>query len=257
MPTSFANSPDGLRIAYERIGSGPALVLLHGGGGSRQMWHETGYITRLQADFTVIPIDLRGHGESDLPTDSADYTIDKMMGDVLAVADACGVERFTLWGFSFGGKVGRHIAAHSSRVARLILMGSPLGGGVSPQFRQYLQEFQVHWPPIVQAHRAGRLDPATLSADDRELWESTSVPAMLAWSPAMVDWPSVEPADFLCPVLWLVGSEDSVAMLSVRKYQPSLAASSVQLQIVDGLNHFQVFKEIDRVLPLMLAFTRS
>ena len=78
---------------------------------------------------------------------------------------------------------------------------------------------------------------------------------MLGWGRAMLDWPPVEPAEFLCPVLWLVGSEDSTAMDSVREYQPSLAASSVQLQIVDGLNHFQVFKEIDRVLPLMLAFT--
>ena len=133
-------------------------MLLHGGGNSRQVWHEAGYVKRLQDNFTVITPDLRGHGESGLPTDPADYTIDKMMQDVLAVADACEVERFTIWGFSFGGKVGRYLAAHSERVAKIILMGTPLGVGVSDEFRQYFEDFCAHWPPIIQAQRDGALD---------------------------------------------------------------------------------------------------
>jgi pimeloyl-ACP methyl ester carboxylesterase len=255
MTTLFATSPDGLKIAYDRIGTGPALVLLHGGGGSRQVWHEVGYVKRLQDAFTVIPIDLRGHGESDAPTEPGDYTIDKMMQDVLAVADACGVECFTLWGHSFGGKVGRHIAAHSRRVAKIVLMGSPLGNYISPQFRKEIKAFPAHWLPIIQAQRNGTLDLDSLSRDDRELWEDTNVPAMLGWGPAMLNWPPVEPADFHCPVLWLVGSEDSGAMVSVRKYKSSLEDTLVQLHILDGLDHFQVFQEIDASFAPMLAFT--
>jgi pimeloyl-ACP methyl ester carboxylesterase len=255
MTTLFATSPDGLKIAYDRSGTGPALVLLHGGGGSRQVWHKAGYVKRLQDSFTVIPIDLRGHGESDSPTDPGDYIIDRMMQDVLSVADACGVERFNIWGFSFGGRVGRHIAAHSERVAKIILMGTPLGKGFSPQFRKEIRAFPAHWLPIIQAQRDGTLDLNSLSRDDRELWEDTNVPAMLGWAPAMLNWPPVEPSDFHCPVLWLVGSEDSGAMTSVRKYEPSLKDSSVQLHIMDGLNHFQVFEEIDKVFATMLAFT--
>ena len=257
MTTSFATSPDGLKLAYDRIGTGPALVLLHGGGAKRWMWHEAGYVKRLQDAFTVIPIDLRGHGESDSRTDPADYTIDKMMQDVLSVADACGVERFTLWGFSFGGRVGRHIAAHSGRVAKAILMGTSLGKRFSPQFRKEIKTFPAHWLPIIQAHRDGTLDLDSLSRDDRELWEDTNVPAMLGWGPAMLNWPSVEPSDFHCPVLWLVGSEDSGAMTSVMQYKSSLKDTSVQLHIMDGLNHFQVFEDIDKVFAPMLAFTQS
>jgi pimeloyl-ACP methyl ester carboxylesterase len=55
MNTFFASSPDGTRIAYERCGAGPVLVLLHGGGNSRQMWHEASYVERLQDKYTVIP----------------------------------------------------------------------------------------------------------------------------------------------------------------------------------------------------------
>lgn len=255
MSTLFTTSLDGTQIAYERFGAGPALMLLHGGGYSRKVWREAGYVKRLQNDFTVITPDLRGHGESGLPTEPADYTVDKMMQDVLAVADACGSERFNIWGFSYGGKVGRYLAAHSERVVKIVLMGTPLGVGVSEEFRQYFEDFCAHWPPILQAQRDGTLDLALLSQDDRELLHQTNIPAMMAWGRAMIGWPAIEPADFLCPTLWLVGSEDRWAMVGVRKYEPSLKTSKVQLHIVEGLNHGQVFDEIDRVFPAILAFT--
>jgi pimeloyl-ACP methyl ester carboxylesterase len=235
MSTLFATSLDGTRIAYDRNGAGPALVLLHGGGSRRQEWHDAGYVQRLQDHFTVITLDLRGHGESDLPTEPADYTINKMMQDVLAVANACEVEGFTIWGFSFGGRVGRHVAAQSERVVKLILMGTPLGAGFSDESRHDSEEFYAHWPPILQAQRAGTLDLDSLSQNDRGVLQIFHVAAMLAWGRAMFDWPAVEPADFLCPTLWLVGSEDRVAMISVRKYEPALQGARVQSHIVDGL----------------------
>ena len=257
MSTLFTTSLDGIQLAYDRNGAGPALVLLHGGGSRRQEWHDAGYVKRLQDHFTVITLDLRGHGESDLPTEPADYAIDKMMQDVLAVADACEVERFTLWGFSFGGRVGRYVAAHSERVVKIILMGTPLGVGLSDGFRQEFEDFCAHWPPIVEAQRDGTLDLDSLSPDDREFLHAFHVPAMLAWGRAMLDWPAVEPADFLCPTLWLVGSEDRVALASVRAYEQSLKGTRVQSHIMAGLTHAQVFDEIDQVFATMLAFTQS
>lgn len=257
MNTLFADSPDSVRIAFDRRGTGPALVLIHGGGSNRQEWHEAGYVERLREHFTVITLDLRGHGESGLPTEPADYTIDKMMQDVLAVADACEVEYFTIWGFSFGGRLGRYVATQSERVAKIILMGTPLGLGLSREFRQYIEDFCVHWPPILQAQSDGVLDLASLSQDDREFVQSFNVPVMMAWGRAMLDWPAVEPADFRCPTLWLVGSEDQGAMASVREYEQSLEGSRVQLHIVEGFNHEQVFDEIDKVFATLLAFTLS
>ena len=257
MNTLYTNSPDGTQIAYERSGAGPALVLLHGGGNSGQMWHEAGYVERLESHFTVIVPDLRGHGESGSPIEPSDYTTGKMIQDVVAVADACGVERFIIWGFSFGGKVGRYVATHSERVAKIILMGTPLGGGVSDEFRQYFEDFCAHWSPILQAQREGTLNLNSLSEEDRELSQRTNVPAMAAWGRAMIEWPVVEPADFLCPTLWLVGSEDRFAMSTVRKYERSLMASKIQLHIVEGLDHGQVFNEIDKVFATLLAFSQS
>lgn len=80
-------------------------MLLHGGDSSRQDWHAGGYVQRLQEEFTVITIDLRGHGKSGKPSDPASYTTEKLEQDLLAVADDCGVEQFILWGYSFGANV--------------------------------------------------------------------------------------------------------------------------------------------------------
>jgi pimeloyl-ACP methyl ester carboxylesterase len=219
------------------------------------MWRETGYIERLQNIFTVIIPDLRGHGESDSPTEPSGYTTDKMTKDILAVVDTCRVERFMIWGFSFGGKVGRYVAVHSERVTKIVLIGTPLGSFISNEFRQYIADFCAHWTPILQADRI--LDTSSLSKDDREFMENNNVSAMMAWGKAMLNWTAVEPSNFHCPVLWLVGSEDQVAMTTVREFEQSLTSSKVQLHIVNGLNHGQVFDEIDRVFPTMLAFTQS
>lgn len=60
MATRFSVSKDGTRIAYDVTGQGPALMLLHGAGKTRQDWGKVGYVDRLKDDFTVIAIDIRG-----------------------------------------------------------------------------------------------------------------------------------------------------------------------------------------------------
>lgn len=257
MDANLTTSPDGHRIAYDKSGTGPALILLHGGGGRRQDWHDAGYVTRLQDTFTMITVDLRGHGESAMPTDPADYAIENLQQDILAAADACDAERFSLWGMSYGGKVGRYLAANSPRVEKCILMGTPLGPGVTGERRQQALDFCAHWPPILQAQRRGRLDLNKISSQDREFLQNFDVSVMLGWVRAMLDWPSVEPADFQCPTLWLIGSEDPHALKSLEEYDPSLAGSQLKACVLAGLDHEQVFTEIDWVLPLMLEFTES
>ncbi len=255
MNTLYTTSPDGTRIAYDRSGAGPALVLLHGGGGSRQEWHQAGYVSLLRDHFTVIALDLRGHGESDLPTDPVAYTIEKLEQDILAVADACGFERFTLWGMSYGGKVGRYLAVHSARVFKFIMLGTPLGLGVSGEQRQAAVDFCAHWPPIIHALQEGTLDPVTLSQADREMLGALHVPAMIGWVRAMLDWPAVAPPDFRCPTLYLLGSEYQHAMQSLREYEAAIPNTLLQIQVVEGLDHDQLFDQVERVLPLLLSFT--
>jgi len=137
------------------------------------------------------------------------------------------------------------------------MMGTPLGLGVSGERRQEAIDFCAHWPPIVQAQRDGTLDLAALSQEDQGFLRHFDASVMLGWVRAMLDWPAIEPADFRCPTLWLIGSEDRYAIASLKEYEESLKGSRVQVQIVEGLDHNQVFDGIDKVFPTMLAFAKS
>lgn len=259
MNTSFITSSDSVRIVYDVAGQGPAIILLHGGGGgqTRQSWHQTGYVDKLKSHFKVIAMDIRGHGESDKPTDSVSYSIDKMCRDILSVADACGVEQFALWGFSYGGNIGRYLAARSKRVTKLIVMGIPFGLAASGDFCQFIQEFRSHWIPMVQAQLNHSLDLNSLTEEDEAIWQQMDVPVTLAWLTAMLDWGNNEPNDLLCPMLWLAGSKNENTIASIQEYESKLRETAVQIHVVDGLNHVQEFEEIDTVFPAMLAFTKS
>src|SRR5215510_12407602 len=73
---------DGARIWYADCGSGPPVVLLHGGLGHSGNW---GYQVPalLDAGYRTVLIDSRGHGHS--PRDSRAYSYELMASDVLAV----------------------------------------------------------------------------------------------------------------------------------------------------------------------------
>ena len=259
MNSSSIVAPDGTKIVYDVVGEGPAILLLHGGGGgqSRQSWHEAGYVARLKHEFRVITMDIRGHGDSDKPTDSGAYAINTICQDVLLVAEACGVETFALWGFSYGGNVGRYLAAQTDIVAKIIVMGVPFGQAAFGDFRQFIIDFRAHWRPILEALQVGTLDPKTLSAEDQDVMANMDVPVTLAWLTAMLDWGANWPDDLRSPVMWLSGSENESTIASMNAYRETAVPPNLQIEIIDGLTHVQEFEEIDRVFPTMLAFTKS
>ncbi len=67
----FATAEDGVRIAYEVVGEGEPVVLVHGFASGRvQNWRAPGWYQTLNgAGYRVIAMDCRGHGESDKPHD--------------------------------------------------------------------------------------------------------------------------------------------------------------------------------------------
>jgi pimeloyl-ACP methyl ester carboxylesterase len=123
--TRFATARDGVRLAYETIGDGKPIVLVHGFASSRaQNWRETGwYKTLNDAGYAVTAMDCRGHGESDKPRDDESYG-DKMVADIATVMDAAGLERADVMGYSMGARVTAFLAlAHPERVRAAVLGG--------------------------------------------------------------------------------------------------------------------------------------
>lgn len=257
MRTSFTFSTDGLRIAYDVSGAGEAIVLLHGGLHTRQHWHDAGYVERLKRNFKVITIDIRGNGESDKPVESTCYTEEKHCQDILAVAAACCLERFTIWGYSYGGNIGRYLAAQSPCVSKLVMVGFTFGPGASGPFRRFIANFRDHWLPILQAQADKNFDAQALSAKDQEDLRRGEIQVILAWLSAILDWAAIEPGDLPCPTLWLAGSRNDDVMINMKEYEAILDATNVKTQVIEGLNHWQEFTEVDRVLSAVLTFIRS
>jgi pimeloyl-ACP methyl ester carboxylesterase len=254
-----ATSKDGTKLAFDRVGSGPAVILLHGGGQTRRAWHDAGYVERLAKDFTVITMDLRGSGESDKPMIASAYASDRLVEDVLAVADAAGVQSFSLWGFSYGANVGRYAAIASTRVNSMVYIGIPFGDAATGIFRETINGLRAKWIPILEAFDAGKLDVATLSDVDRTAWEAGPdvVRLRLAWLSAMLDYRAVEPADMRCPTLWIVGTANKDSLASVEKYRDRLATTQVSVVTLDGLTHPQEMERIDSTFPPAFAFTKK
>jgi pimeloyl-ACP methyl ester carboxylesterase len=93
---------DGKTIHYTVQGSGPALVLVHGFGGSTDAWDK---LTPLLAPhYTVYALDLPGFGLSDKPAD-ASYAMPAQADIVCALIKALGLEETVLIGHSMGGVI--------------------------------------------------------------------------------------------------------------------------------------------------------
>lgn len=107
-------------------GSGPPLLMLHGFTGSMATW--SGVMETFARHFTVVRIDLLGHGNSDSPTDPMRYAMDEVVVDLLEIADRLAFGRFHLLGYSMGGRLALHVAlANQQRVRTLVLAGASPG----------------------------------------------------------------------------------------------------------------------------------
>ena len=107
-----------LNLAFETVGSGPPLLVLHGLFGSCSNWRSVA--RHLAGTHTVHSVDLRNHGASPW-ADSMDYT--EMADDVLQLIDRLELKRPAVLGHSMGGKAAMALALrYPKRVSRLLVV---------------------------------------------------------------------------------------------------------------------------------------
>lgn len=124
-------SLNGCDVAYDDIGEGTPILLLHGFASTRiDNWSRTGWYGTLEkTGRRVIAMDWRGHGESAKFYDPVDYAADLMLGDAVALLDHLKLEKCELMGFSMGAGFALQLARQlGSRVPRLVLAG--IGGKI-------------------------------------------------------------------------------------------------------------------------------
>ncbi len=125
---------DGAKLWYGTFGSGPPVVLLHGGLANSNYW--SNQVAALSPSHRVIVIDSRGHGRS--TRDDRPYTYELMASDVVAVMDAIHVPRAAIVGWSDGAIVGLVMALkYPARTQRVFAFAANMDpSGVRPDTMQ-------------------------------------------------------------------------------------------------------------------------
>lgn len=124
--TEYVSAPDGTAIAYETLGDGEPVVLVHGFGASRAItWANTNwYQTLLRAGRRIVALDCRGHGQSGKPHDPQAYEEGLMAADILSVLDGLEIAQADVMGYSMGGYLAiRLMNDWPGRVRRAVLAG--------------------------------------------------------------------------------------------------------------------------------------
>lgn len=112
-----------MTLVRETHGDGPPLVLLHGLGSNRAVWRPV--LAQLAERFTVVAVDLPGHGDSPSLPPGADATPAGLATSVLAVIDSLGVKQVDIVGNSLGGWIALEVALR--RRARSVTALAPAG----------------------------------------------------------------------------------------------------------------------------------
>lgn len=208
-PALHAESPDGVLVAYRVHGDVtgdpglPPVLLVHGfASDSRVTWEGTGWVQALRdAGRSAITLDLRGHGDSDKPTDADSYAPERLGADLLAVLDSAGVDRVDLVGYSMGNRVISGMTELAPERARRVVIG---GAGPRELFADWdlddargvlLRDEHSHDPLIEQVLR-----PAVAAGADRQ--------ALLACIEGVAGAPLLIPGDI--PTLFVAGERDPV-----------------------------------------------
>ena len=246
----------GLRIHYHLQPGGSAqsvnqpLLLLHGFMQTLDDWATAGYVRSLSADYPLLLLDARGHGRSDKPHSIADYAMELLVSDIVAVLDAAGIEQVHCLGYSFGGWLGFGLARYAPQRLRSLIVGGmhPYKRDPKPLARR-IARFTRTRDALAAGGRRAELLPPSVQAQ----FTDNDIDALIAQTAAIRDAASLDAAldSLTIPALIYAGETDPA-------YPPArhCAADRPNLQFLSlpALGHLEVWQRSDLVLPPIQAF---
>lgn len=265
---AFAETPDGVRIAYATSGSGPPLVFVLGWGthltegmGSA-LYDQFGVLGWHSRDHRVVRYDGRGFGLSD--RDVEDFSLDARLRDLATVVDALGLERFDLYAFSAGGPTGvAYAARHPERVSRLVLAATYTGVQGDPDRRRMLSDLidfaGTRWDtPMGRASFAEFLAPEANEVQRRVVMHLLDVaadgPQILGFFRASGEIDTSEQARRIrVPTLVVASDDDSAVPLTDSRRLASLIPDA-RFEIVEKADHIGASGQDPRVKRLVSEF---
>ncbi len=205
-----------ISLHFVEKGRGKPLILLHGNGEDGSYFEHQ--IDCFSADYRVIAIDTRGHGQS--PRGEKPFTIVQFAEDLHDFMDENGIDQAVLLGFSDGGNIALTFALkYPDRVGRMIVDGANLfPSGVKP-----LYQWPIEIGYRIAKHFAKKSEKAKQNAEMLGL---------------MVNEPHIDPVELArltMPVLVVAGTKDMIKDKHTRLIYKSLP--NARLSIIEG-DHF-------------------
>ncbi|HEX9035844.1 MAG TPA: alpha/beta hydrolase [Ktedonobacterales bacterium] len=236
---------EGLRIAYQRAGAGPPIVLIHSGLGlSSSSWRPQ--LEALSDEYTVVVLDVPGCGQSQNPPDSIAWT--RYAGLLASFIGVLALERPHILGLSFGSTFALELYRQRPDLPRtLILAGAYAGweGSLPPLVASQRREFVARSLDLPPAEWARQWSPSMFSSSAPAAL-IREIEAMLAGFDPVgqrtlfavargQDLRDILPT-ITVPTLLLYGENDSRSPLEVAS-QLHAAIPNSQLVVIPGVGH--------------------
>jgi pimeloyl-ACP methyl ester carboxylesterase len=265
---AFAETPDGVRIAYATSGSGPPLVFVLGWGthltegmGS-PLYDQSGFLAFYSRQHRVVRYDGRGFGLSD--RDVTDFSLEARLLDLETVIDALGLERFGLYAFSAGGPTGvAYAARHPERVSHLVLAATYSGDNPDPARAEHLRNLirfaGSSWDtPMGRASFVEFLAPEADEVGRRVLMHflqlAASGESILGFFGASGEIEVSEEARRIrVPTLVVAGDADTTIPLTASRRLASLIPNA-RFEVIEGGTHIGASAQDPRVMRLVSEF---
>ncbi|MDG5818978.1 alpha/beta hydrolase [Natronococcus sp. A-GB7] len=257
-------SADGTEIAFERTGSGPPLVFVHGTGVDYTWWDLSGVSPALADHCTVYAINRRGRGESG---DAEEYKLEREVKDVLAVVEPID-DPVTLLGHSYGANISLEAARQTNHLSDLILndpvipVGDdyPDGDALVGELTSLLADGQPEQALVFIWQAAGvpqpLIDEARSTPNWRELVDAADTILRELQAITENDFDAPRFAGMTTPTLLLSGSESS-EIHNDTKEAVSNAVPNCRTVTFDGHGHFAMVTTQDRFIDEVLAVVRE
>jgi pimeloyl-ACP methyl ester carboxylesterase len=256
MPTRFVD-----RMAVEIDGEGDAVLMIHGLGGSSNVW--TPVLPALARFRTVRP-DLPGSGRSDRV--EGPLSIARFVQAMLRVAGDAGVERAHVVAHSLGTIVAFHLAAAEPRFVRSLALFGPLlapADAIRPGIRARAEKARSEGAVGMQEIANALVQAATSSetrakrpvaaAFVREVLMRQPPDGYARTCDALADAQPADVSKITCPTLLVTGDEDAIAPAgSVRQIAERLPGC--RLEILRGCGHWTTIEKPDECSDLLRRF---
>jgi 3-oxoadipate enol-lactonase len=259
--STLAAETSGVRIAWERRGSGPPLLLIQGLGYGRWGWEPV--VDGLAETHDVVLFDNRGIGGSDAPL--GPYSAPMLAEDAVAVLDAAGLDRAHVLGASLGGMVALQVALDCpDRVDKLVLACTTAGGESAAPMPEQTVRLMQEMPTLSRevAMRRGVENALAPGADEaminrimeHRIATAQPLPAWLAQAAAGVSFDvSSRLGDVRAPTLVLTGDLDVV----VDPRNSELLAERIphaRIETFPGTGHLFFWEEPGRFVQTVREF---